>query len=151
MARFVFDPEFEENVKKASYKSGSSLRPLFDHVRRVTDNIAKDAKQSLQREAGVAESETQNARGDYSRSGRKSFLRAKAKASALRTAANSTVPTMGYDGTEIFGRVLINRRNSDAVEYGGIDLTAEIGKGTGEYVEHPPYAPLRRAMDRSAG
>lgn len=151
MARFEFDQEFEENVKKASYKSGSSLRPLFDQVRKVTDNIARDAKQHLQREAGVAESETQNARGDYSRSGRKSFLRAKAKASALRTAANSTVPVMGYDGVEIFGRVLINRADSQTIEFGGTDPKAEIGRGTGEYVEHPPYAPLRRAMDRSAG
>lgn len=150
MAKFVFDPEFEDNVKKASYKSGSSLRPLFDQVRSVTDAIARDAKGSLQKEASVAEAEVQRSRGDYSRSGRKAFLRAKAKASALKTASNSTFPTMGYDGTEIFGRVTINRTDSQAIEYGGIDSKAEIGRGTGEYVEHPPYAPLRRALDRSA-
>ena len=107
MAKFVFDPDFDDNVRKASNKSGSSLRPLFDRVRKITDEIARSAKLSIDLESRVAEADILTARGDYSRSGRKSFLNAKAKAFALRSAANSCVPTMGYDGHEIFGRVII--------------------------------------------
>lgn len=149
MARFVFDPDFDENLRKASNKSGSSLRPLFDTVRSITDNIAKTAKLSIELEARVAASEILSAKGDYSRSGRQRFLRGKAKEFALRSAANSTVPIMGYDGYEIFGRVLINRADSATLEFGGVDSKAEIGRGTGQYVEHAAYSFLRRALDRS--
>lgn len=148
--RFEFDKDFEENLRKASNKSGSSLRPLFDKVRKVTDEIAQNAKLDISLEAHVAEGDAKTAKKDYSNTGRKRFQEAKAKAFALRSAANSTVPIMDYDGEEIFGRILINRRGSDALEYGGLDPVAEIGKGTGQYLQHPTYAFLRRALDRSA-
>ena len=147
--RFVFDPDFDENVKRASNKTGSSLRQLFDQVRKITDEIAKSAKASIMLEARVAANETLTAKGDYSRSGRQLFLRGKAKEFALRSAANSTVPTMGFDGHEIFGRVIINRTDSASLEFGGIDSKAEIGKGTGQFVDHPAYSFLRRALDRA--
>lgn len=150
MAKFVFDPDFDDNLRKASNKSGSSLRPIFDKVRKITDDIAKVAKDSIEQEYRVVEASVLNARGDYSRSGRRSFLASKAIAFALRSAANSTVPIMDYDGKEIYGSVIINRTGSNSIEFGGIDPKAEIGKGTGEFVQHPPYAFLRRALDRSA-
>lgn len=145
---FEFDPEFDDNIKKASNKSNSSLRPLFDQVRDVTDNIYFAARDRIQGEANRAESDAQAARARrFSNTGGPVYQHAKAKAFALKSAANSTKPTMEYDGDEIFGRVAIYRKGSGSVEFGGLDPVAEIGKGTGEYVSHPPYAFLRRAMD----
>lgn len=147
--KFVFDPDFDNNVYRASNKSGSSLRPLYDQVRRITDRIAENAKATIEQEYQNAEADASGKRENATHGdGKTQFLRAKAKAFALRSAANSTVPTMGYDGKEIFGRVLINRKGSFSLEYGGPDPVAEIGKGTGEYLVHPAYAFLRRAMDR---
>jgi hypothetical protein len=153
MARveFEWDPEFDENVYKASNKSGSSLRPLIDTVRNVTDQIYLHAREALAREAGKAEGEVQGAKNRrFSASGKETFAYAKAKAAALRSGRNSVFPTMEYDGKEIYGRVAIYRRSSSALEFGGIDPVGEIGKGTGRYVEHPPYAFLRRAIDKAA-
>lgn len=150
MARitFEFDPEFDDNIRKASNKSNSSLRPLFDTVRDVTDRIYFNAKARMDAEAGRAEGEVQAAKPDrFKPDGSHRFNLAKAKSFALRSAAQTTAPTMEFDGNEIFGRVTINRKSSASVEFGGLDPVAEVGRGTGEYVEHPPYAFLRRAMD----
>lgn len=145
--QFEFYPTFDDDVMSASYKSNSSLRPLFDQVRDVTDNIYFRAKAAMETEAGNAEAAVDVAKPiRFSNAGKIAFQTAKARAFALRSAANSVKPIMDYDG-EIFGRVAIFRKQSAALEFGGIDPVAEIGKGTGEYVEHPPYAFLRRAMD----
>lgn len=147
--RFDFDKDFDNNVYRASNKSNSSLRPLYDQVRQITDRIADHAKSAIEMEYQTAEADASGKRENATHGeGRTQFLRAKAKSFALRSAANSTVPTMGFDGKEIFGRVLINRKGSYSLEYGGPDPVAEIGKGTGEYLVHPAYAFLRRAMDR---
>lgn len=145
--QFEFYPTFDDDIKSASSKSKSSLRPLFDQVREVTDQIYFKAHDLIESEAGRAEAEVQAAKPDrFKPSGKIEFQTAKARAAALKTAANSVKPIMDYDG-EIFGRVAIFRRQSASIEFGGIDPVAEIGKGTGQYVEHPPYAFLRRAMD----
>lgn len=154
--RFVMDKDFDDNVYRASNKTNSSLHPLYDHVRQVTDNIAKLTKRAIGGEYNRAEAEAKsikNTKWDshYGGHGRKGWLAAKAKAFALRTAYSATFPTMGYDGKEIYGRVVINRRGSSSLEYGGTDPVAELGKGTGEYLEHPPYAFLRRSMGGSIG
>lgn len=152
MARFDFDPEFDANIHKASNKTGSSLRPLFDAVRQVTDEIYMDARESIAREAGRAQGEVESIRsGRFSRSGRGKFAAAKAKAFALKSAKNSVFPSMEFDGREIYGRVAIYRKDSASLEFGGIDSVAEIGRGTGEYVQHPAYSFLRRAMDGRSG
>ena len=154
MARviFEFDPQFDENIYKASNKSGSSLRPLFDTVRSVTDSIYQTAYELVAREAGRAENEVQQAKSKrFSRTGKDSFNTAKARAFALKSAKRSIFPSMEYDGKEIYGQVAIYRKGSASLEFGGVDTTAEIGKGTGVYVEHPPYAFLRRAMDSHGG
>lgn len=152
MARVTFewDPQFDENVYRASNKQGSSLRGLYDMVRRVTDSIAKDAKRSMTGEWIRAEAEAQGLRDSRTHGDKqKDWLYAKANSFALRSALQSTVPTMGFDGHEIYGMVSINRRGSMSLEFGGPDPVAEVGKGTGIYVNHPPYAFLRRAMDRA--
>lgn len=150
MARvtFVFDDDFDENIYKASYRSRSSLRPIYDTVRRVTDQIYFHARSSMDGEVGRMEANVQAVKDDYSRGGREVFNRAKAIASAVKTARNTLYPSMQYDGKEIFGRVAIGRKHSWAVEFGGNDPTAEIGKGSGRYANLPAYAFLRRAMDR---
>lgn len=150
MARttFVFDDDFDENVYKASSKSNSSLRPLYDTVRRVTDEIYFSARDSISQEAGVAEGNLNAIKNERFKPGAGDLYNFyKAKAFALMSARNSTYPSMGYDGKEIFGRVAIGRKYSYSLEYGGLDFTAEIGKDTGQYVNHPAYAFLRRAMD----
>lgn len=150
--KFEFYPTFDDDIRQASNKSKSSLRPLFDKVRSVTDEIYFDAKSKLDSEANRAESEVQTAKPDrFSTDGKRRFNEAKAKAFALKSAANTVAPTMEFDGKEIFGRVAIYRRNSSAIEYGGVDPVAEIGRDSGEYVSHPPYAFLRRAMDGAGG
>lgn len=150
--KFVFDPEFDENVRKASSKSKSSLRGIFNLVRAVTDEVYIHARESIAREAGRAEGEAQSVRAKrFSRTGRANFAYYKAKANALRTARNTIAPTMEFDGKEIFGRVMIYRKSSAVIEFGGLDPVAEIGRGTGEYVEHPPYAFLRKALDSAGG
>lgn len=147
---FEFDPTFDENVYRASYKQGSSLRGLYDMVRSVTDEIAKSARRSIEAEWTRAESEAFALRDERTHGDQKNdWLYAKARSFALRTAAAATVPTMGFDGKEIYGRVTINRRGSAMVEFGGPDPVAEIGRDTGKYVEHPPYAFLRRAIDKA--
>jgi hypothetical protein len=149
--RFEFDPTFDDNVYRASNKQGSSLRGLYDKVRSVTDQIALSAKRSIENEWTRAESEAFALRDERTHGDQKNdWLYAKARSFALRTAASATVPTMGFDGKEIYGRVSINRRGSAMVEFGGPDPVAEIGRDTGKYVEHPPYAFLRRAMERGA-
>lgn len=146
--KFEFDPDFEDNVKKASNKSNSSLRPLADTIRNVTDQIYFHAYNNLKKYAGEAEAEVQAAKGDrHKPNGRRRWLEAKAKAAAIRSGRNTIAPTMEYDGDEIYGMVAIYRKNSYVLEYGGIDEVGEIGKGTGEYISHPPYAFLRRAID----
>jgi hypothetical protein len=148
--KFEFDPEFDDNVYRASNKQGSSLRGLYDKVRAVTDEIARSAKRSIEGEWTRAESEALALRDERTHGDQKNdWLYAKARSFALRTAASSTFPTMGYDGKEIYGMVSINRRGSAMVEFGGPDPVAEIGRDTGKYVEHPPYSFLRRAMDRA--
>lgn len=153
MARinFEFYPEFDDDIKSASNKSRSSLRPLFDTVRSVTDQIYFHAKDLIDGEYGRAEADVAATTDNrFKPDGKIAWQTAKARAAALKTAANSVKPSMDYDG-EIFGRVAIFRKQSASLEFGGIDPVAEIGKGTGQYVEHPPYAFLRRAMDRAGG
>lgn len=151
VTKFEFYPSFDDDIKSASNKSRSSLRPLFDKVREVTNQIYFDAKDAITAEAGRAAAEVAATRDNrFKPTGKILWQTAKAREFALRSAANSVHPTMDYDG-EIFGRVAIFRKNSYAVEFGGTDTVAEIGKGTGLYVEHPPYAFLRRAMDRTGG
>lgn len=149
--KFEFYPTFDDDIRNASNKSRSSLRPLFDKVRSVTDEIYFHAKDMIDSEAGRAEAAVEAVKPiRFTEAGKIAFQTNKARAAALKTAANSVKPTMGSDG-EIFGRVAIFRRSSVSLEFGGIDPVAEIGKGTGEYVEHPPYAFLRRATDRAGG
>jgi len=152
MARvtFEFDPEFDMNLYHASNKTRSSLAPLFNTVRKITDAIAKQAKEDMQREWYFAESDaTGNRNKRFDKNHNSTFLEAKARAFALKSGFQSIAPTMGVD-SQIYGRVTINRTGSTALEYGGIDVKAEIGRGTGNYVVHPAYAFLRNAM-RKAG
>lgn len=151
MARiqFTFDPDFDANVYHASNKTRSSLRPLYDRVRAITDAISKQAKSDIEGEWYRAESQATANRNKRFGNDKNTFLEAKARSFALRSAAQTIRPTMGVD-TEIFGRVSINRTGSTALEYGGIDVKAEIGKGTGNYLVHPAYAFLRNAMRKAA-
>lgn len=148
MARvtFEFDPDFDNNVYHASNKTKSSLAPLFNTVRKITDQIAEEAKAAIQREQYNAESEATAKRQDrFDKNHNSAFLTAKAKSAALKSALNTTIPIMGVDN-EIYGRVVINRTGSSALEFGGVDPLYEIGRGTGEYLIHPAYAFLRNAM-----
>ncbi len=144
--RFVIDPQFDENVYRASNKTGSSLKPLFDTVRKKTDEIAARAKRRIESEWYNTEASTSSIDNKKYGESKNRFLYLKAKSFALKSAANSTVPTMGFDGKEIYGRISINRRHSVSLEFGGIDPVGEVGKGTGEYVSHPAYAFLRNSM-----
>ena len=151
MARvtFEFDDDFDTNLYHASNKTRSSLAPLFNIVRSKTDEISKAAKEAMQREWYNAESDAQKSRGTrFDKNHNSSFLEAKARAFALKSVFQSIAPTMGVD-SQIFGRVTINRTGSTALEYGGIDVKAEIGRGTGNYVVHPAYAFLRNAMRKA--
>lgn len=147
--KFVFDPDFDENVYHASYKSRSSLRGLYDKVRAITDEIAEYAKSNILTVMVGAEAEATASRGDRFGDKKDGFQTAKARSSTLRTAYNSIFPIMGVD-KEIFGRVIINRTGSTALEYGGIDVKGEIGRGTGKYIVHPVYGFLRQAMRKSS-
>lgn len=152
MARvtFEFDPEFKDNIYRASYKQGSSLKPLYNKVRSVTDEIANSARQSMLSEWIRAEGEANALRDERTHGDKKNdWLYAKARSFALRSAYQSTFPTMGYDGHEIYGRVTINRRGSFMIEFGGPDPVAEIGRDSGQYVNHPPYSFLRNAVRRA--
>lgn len=147
---FEFDPEFDDNVYRASNKTRSSLRGLYDMVRSKTDEIAADAKLRIESEQALAEQGIKAVLKEVYQGGDKApFLEKKARSFALRAAANSLVPIMGFDGKEIYGRVIINRKGSISIEMGGADPVAEIGKSTGEYIVHPPYAFLRRSMERA--
>lgn len=152
MARitFKFDPEFDDNVYRASHKSRSSLRPLYDQVRMVTDIIARDAKRAALGEWVRAEAEAQGLREGRKFGARQDdWLYAKARSFAIRSVYNTVAPTMEYNGKEIYGMVSINRKGSAMVEFGGPDPVAEIGRDSGRYVIHPPYAFLRNAMGRA--
>lgn len=148
MARteFQFDPDFDDNVYHASNKSRSSLAPLFNLVRKQTDEIAARAKSILQLEAALAEQSATSNRNKRFGNEKNTFLEAKARAFALTSAYNSLAASMGTDNM-IYGRVAINRKGSGTLEFGGADPVAEIGKGTGNYLVHPAYAFLRRAME----
>jgi hypothetical protein len=147
--RFEFDPEFDTNVYHASNKTKSSLAPLYNTVRKVTDEIAKEAKSAIQREWYNAESEaTSNRKDRFDKNHNSTFLTAKAKSAALKSAYNTVAPIMGVD-SEIYGRVVINRTGSSSLEFGGVDPKFEIGRGTGKYITHPAYAFLRTAMRRA--
>lgn len=152
MARITFewDPGFDDNVYRASNKSRSSLRPLYDLVRHATDAIARDAKRAIIGEWVRAEAEAEGLRDNRKFGSRQDdWLYAKARSFAMRSAMNTVTPTMEYDGKEIYGKVSINRRGSAMVEFGGPDPVAEVGRDTGKYVIHPPYAFLRNAMGRA--
>lgn len=152
MARitFEFDPDFDDNVYRASNKSRSSLRPLYDQVRMVTDTIAKDARRAAIGEWIRAESEAQALRDNRKFGSRQDdWLYAKARSFAIRSISTTIIPTMEYDGKEIYGKVSMNRKGSAMVEFGGPDPVAEIGRDSGKYVIHPPYSFLRNAMGRA--
>lgn len=152
MARvvFEFDKDFDTNVYHASNKTRSSLSPLYNQVRRTTDNIAKEAKDAIEKQWKYAEAEKEGTKHlKFDKNHNNPYLYAKAKEFALRSAYNTIRPTMGVD-KEIYGRVSINRTGSTALEYGGIDVKAEMGRGTGNYLVHPVYAFLRNAMRRAA-
>lgn len=143
---FHFDPDFDDNVYHASNKTRSSLAPLFNLVRKQTDEIRNRAKTILELEAALAEQDASSNRNKRFGNEKNTFLEKKAKAFAMQSALNSLSATMGTDDM-IFGRVAINRKGSGSLEFGGPDLVAEIGKGTGNYLVHPAYAFLRRAME----
>lgn len=148
--KFEFDSDFDENVYHASRKTKSSLAPLYNQVRKITDNISKEAKDAIGRQWYLAESEVQGNRNTrFDKNHNSGFLVAKAKAFALYSAYNTIRPTMGVD-SEIYGRVSMNRDGTTSLEFGGTDLKAEIGKGTGNYLVHPTYAFLRNAMRKGA-
>lgn len=152
--RFDWDAQFDNNVYRASNKTNSSLHPLYDEVRSTTDRIAAVAKLAITKEAGGAEQEVDTIKNskwnsNFGGKGREGWLAAKAKAFALKSAAQSVAPSMGFDGKEIYGRVAINRRGSYSLEFGGPDPVAEMGKGSGKFVEHPAYSFLRNAMRRA--
>lgn len=144
--KFEFYPTFHDDVVHASYKSRSSLRGLYDKVREVTDDIRDNTIANLEVLYEEAESQAQSGDKTHGES-RSRFLRAKAKAFTFRSTRDTTIAIMGVD-KEIFGRVIMNRIDSWAIEFGGSDRKAEVGKGTGDFIIHPPYAVLRRAMDR---
>lgn len=147
---FRFDPEFKNNIYRASNKQGSSLRPLYDQVRAVTDSISSNARTMMLGEWIRVESEAQALRDERTHGDQKNdWLYAKAKSFALRSAYNSTIPTMEFDGTQILGRVTINRRGSAMIEFGGPDPVAEVGRDSGQYVNHPPYSFLRNAIGKA--
>lgn len=148
MARveFHFDPDFDNNVYHASNKTKSSLAPLFNLVRKKTDEIAKNAKTIIELEAALAEQQAHANRNKRFGNEKNTFLEQKAKAFALKSALNSLSASMGTD-IEIYGRVAINRKGSGTLEFGGPDIVAEIGKGTGNYLVHPAYHFLQRAME----
>lgn len=147
--RFQEDPLFRTNVYRASNKSGSSLRGLYDQVRAKTDDIAKAARANIAKEYEMAQSHSLAAKALLKpNADNRDYLTSKARAFALRSALNTTMPTMGFDGKEIYGRVTMNRKGSMTLEFGGPDPVAEIGFGTNDYVIHPPYGFLRRAADR---
>lgn len=146
-ARFEFYPTFEPDIYRASYKSRSSIRNLYDTVRSVTDNIRDGAIEILEGLYEESESQAQSGNKTHGES-LKRFLRAKAKSFTFRTTRDLTIAVMGFDGKEIYGRVIMDRTDSWAIEFGGVDRKAEAGKGTGDYIVHPPYGVLRRAMDR---
>lgn len=143
--KFEFYPTFDDDIYHASNKSGSSLRPLYDEVRRITDNIRDNTIAQLESLYEAAESQAQSGNKTHGESLDR-FLTAKAKAFTFRSLRDTTIAIMGVD-KEIYGRVIMNRTDSWAVEFGGSDRKAEIGKGTGKYVIHPAYAVLRRAME----
>lgn len=143
--KFEFYPTFDDDIYHASYKSRSSLRNLYDTVRRVTDNIRDNAIARLESLYEASESQAQAGNKTHGESLER-FLTAKAKAFTFRTTRDTTIAIMGVD-KEIYGRVIMNRTDSWAIEFGGSDRKAEIGKGTGNYVIHPAYGILRRAME----
>lgn len=143
--KFEFYPTFDDDIYHASNKSRSSLRNLYDTVRQVTDNIRDNAIAQLESLYEQAESQAQSGDKTHGES-RSRFLRAKAKAFTFRSTRDTTIAIMGVD-REIYGRVIMNRTDSWSIEFGGVDRKAEVGKGTGEFITHPAYGVLRRAME----
>lgn len=148
---FRFDKSFDRHLRFPNERT--SLKPVGDKVREVSDDIRDAALRLINAEYARARSVTLAIReGSYdANAGRpgQGYLTAEAKEFALKSAADTTVAYMTGDTSGLKGRVAINRTGSATLEYGGEDPAARLGN-TGQRVTHPAYAFLRRAMDSAS-
>lgn len=150
-ARYVENKSFDRHLRHPTKRT--SLRNLGDKLRQVSDDIAERARDEMRREQARWEARTEAIkRGELDANAAKpgqGYLRAKATTFALKTAADNTAAFMGQKDGQMTAFVVINRQGSALLEYGGSDVSS-AGKiyKSGEYVQHPAYAFLRRAADR---
>lgn len=150
-SRFVLDKSFGRHLNHPTQKT--SLRPLGDTLRQVSDDVAESAKGMILQQYLAAQAKTQAIKSGQldandSRPGQ-GYLRAKAEEFALKSALDSTIAYMTGDGTSMVGRVTINRTGATSLEFGGEDSGVVLGQGSKERPNHPAYAFLRRALDRA--
>lgn len=133
-------------------RKGTSLHPLGDALRQVSDGVAETARDLISGELARKTALVLAIRNGFDANGPREghgLTRALAEQFALKSALDTTVPYMTGNGTSMIGRVIINRTGSSSLEYGGEDSGVVLGRGSNERPNHPAYAFLRRALDRA--
>lgn len=143
--KIVWDEGFE--AKAFHYRS--SLNPLGDLVRTITDEIGHRAKRIVETETAVYEAERDSSKGllkkEY-KTQKMRYYRAKAMAYSLKIYGQTIRMTMEKDGDQNYGMVASYHARGDRIEFGGTDDKIELGK-TGIKLDYPAFGFLRRAVN----
>lgn len=140
----VWEPDFEEQALHFR----SSLNPLGDVVRETTNKIGARVKAIAEGEAQHAAAEAE-ATKVYQHSNLQDqklrYFRAKAMSFSLKNYARMVRFYMVRAGDANYGMVAATHAAADKIEFGGKDHKIQLGK-TGEYLEYPAFAFLRRGV-----
>lgn len=143
--------EWEEGWEEKAFHFRSSLNPLGDAVREATDEIGLRARQHAEVEAARWKDSAKTTKGLLKKSFRQEklrYFRAKAMAYSLDLYVKTLRFTMERGEAEgNYGTVTSYHAAGDRIEFGGVDSKVELGKKTGQFLDYPAYAFLRRALN----
>lgn len=142
--KIVWEPGFEAKA----FHFNSSLNPLGDLVRQVTDEIGNRARNAALAEAARWEGQRDTTKGllkSQFQNEKMRYFRAKAMAYSLKRYASTLRFTMEKSGDQNYGMVGSYHARGDRIEFGGSDNKMELGK-TGVKLEYPAFGFLRRAV-----
>lgn len=140
--------EWDEGFEEQAFHWRSSLNPLGNQVRQVTDEISKRVIGLARNEAGRFSGTADDVRGIIRKNDRQErlrYFRNKAMAYSLKKYVELVKPIMVHDGKENYGAVVAYHAAADKIEFGGKDEQIELGK-TGERLTYPAFAFLRRGL-----
>lgn len=138
--RFVFDPDFDDNLLHWR----GSLNPVGDVFRRVSDKMARKARQVAAQEADRANATTNSlASARYRVSVRGTYKEARATAISLRKYSKLVYAAEIHGSDQNIAIVAAGHAAGAQIEFGGVDNVIEVD---GRNITYPALHILRRSM-----